>query len=69
MTKYVDNGTGAKLNQAANQPVLVTALVTCKPVKASSGPVFGFSTSTAMKAMHNLLASVRAALVTAGAGK
>ena len=69
MPRVYDNGSGATLLQSANRPVLVTALVTCKPVKASAGPVFGFSTSTAMKAMHNLLASVRAALLTVGAGK
>jgi hypothetical protein len=78
MAKQVSNGTGVIVGQSAtdlvafhgatatDQYVLVTAIATAKPVKASSGPVYAFSTSTAFKAAWNLLKSVRALLVEKG---
>lgn len=66
MTKYVDNGTGVKLNQSANCQSVDAALATCIPVKASAGPVFGFSTSAKMLALQSLVTSMRTALINAG---
>jgi hypothetical protein len=68
-TKYVDNGAGAKLNQTANQYTLATVLATTTPVKASSGTVFGFSTSAKFNAAISLINSMRLALLAAGIGK
>lgn len=66
MPKYVDNGTGALLNQEANRESVTAALATCIPVKASAGPVFGFSTSAKMLALQAQVTSLRAALIAAG---
>ncbi len=68
MSRVFDNGSGATLLQAANRTALSTALATTTPVKASAGPVFGFSTSAKMNALTSLVTSMRAALVAAGIG-
>lgn len=80
MAKQLSNGTGVTVGQSAtdlvafhgatptDQYTLATAIATAKPVRASSGAVFGFSTSTAFKAAWDLLKSVRALLAEKGLG-
>lgn len=68
MSRVFDNGTGATLLQSANRTSLSAALATTTPVKASAGPVFGFSTSAKMNALTSLVTSMRTALINAGIG-
>ncbi len=80
MTKQLSNGSGAVVGQSASdlvafhgstatdQYTLATAIATAKPVKASAGVCFGFSTSTAFKAAWDLLKSVRLLLTEKGLG-
>lgn len=66
MTERIyDNGSGAKFFQSASRTA-TTSLATTTPVKASAGPVFGFSTSAKMIALTTLVTNMRTALVAAG---
>jgi len=51
-----------------DQYTLAAALATTTPVKASAGPVFGFSTSAKMNALLSLVSSMRALLAEKGLG-
>lgn len=80
MSKQLSNGAGAVMGQSASdlvafhgaeatdQYTLAAALATTTPVKASSGPVFGFSTSAKFIAAIALLNSLRALVVEKGLG-
>lgn len=67
-TRYVDNGSGAKLNQSANCVTLAAALATTTGIKTTGALTYGFSTSAKAQALIDLVVSMRAALVTAGIG-
>jgi hypothetical protein len=65
-TRYVDNGSGAKLNQSANCVSLPAALATTTAIKTTGALTYGFSTSAKGQALIDMVVAMRAALVTAG---
>lgn len=69
MSRVFDNGSGATLQQAANQTALGAVLSTVKPVKASAGITWGFSTSTALRNLRTKVDALEAAIRAAGIGK
>lgn len=63
MSIYVDDGSGALLNQPANQATLVTAVIT---TAATSTTPFGFATAAQADHVVANLNAIRLALIAAG---